>query len=229
MLWNSWCGQVCHLVRCKSWSKLTDIASRSSLVFDHLDTKFSSEERACVACLYCDYRDDKNQTPVNMIGVLLKQVIATLNESGFLPGDTISALRKHLNKQKSVDLGEACRLLGETVKQLRKFYVCIDALDECSEEHRGGFIQALAKISSECSQPSIIRIFFTARPHINWKERMKRNPGLGSLDHLLLEAHPEDIRKYVSHKIDNDENSDCMNDRLRSEILERIMDNSDRM
>jgi hypothetical protein len=164
-----------------------------------------------------------------MIGVLLKQVIATLNESGFLPPDTISALRKHLHGQKSVDLGEACRLLGETVKQLRKFYVCIDALDMCNEQHRGGFIQALAKISSECSQPSLIRIFFTAQPHIKWKELMKRNPGLGSLDHIRLEAHPEDIRKYVSHKIDNDGDSDCMNDRLRKEILERIMDNSDGM
>jgi hypothetical protein len=119
--------------------------------------------------------------------------------------------------------------LGETVKQLRKFYVCIDALDKCSEEHRGGFIQALAKISSECSQPSIIRIFFMARLHIKWKDLMKHNPGLGSLDNILLEAHLEDIRKYISHKIDNDENRDYMNNRLRSEILERIMDNSDRM
>jgi hypothetical protein len=59
-----------------------------------------------------------------MIGVLLKQVIATLNESGSLPSDTISALRKHLNKQKNVDLGEACQLLGETIKQLRNF-LCV--------------------------------------------------------------------------------------------------------
>jgi hypothetical protein len=196
-------------------------------MFDHLDTKFSAEERACVACLYCDYRDDKNQTPVNMIGMLLKQVIARLNKSGLLPPDTISTLREHLNEQKSVNLGEACRLLGETVKQLRRFYVCIDVVEECNEEHRGDFIQALANISSKRSQPSIICIFFMARPHINWKDLMKRNPGLGSLDHIPLEAHLEDIRKYVSYKIDNDRNSNCMNDRLRSEILERIMDNSD--
>ncbi|KAI5785392.1 hypothetical protein FPQ18DRAFT_87085 [Pyronema domesticum] len=200
-----------------------------SLVFDHLDTTFSSEDRACVVCLYCDYQDNKNQTPVNMIGVLLKQVIATLNESGLLPRDTISVLRKHLNKQKNIDLGEACRLLGETVKQLRKFYVCIDALDECNDEHRAEFIQSLAKLSNECGRQSSIRIFFTTRPHINWKELMKRNPGLGSLDHILLEAQLEDIRIYVSHKINIDENSDCMNDKLRSEILESIVDNSDGM
>jgi hypothetical protein len=51
-----------------------------------------------------------------MIGMLLKQVIATLNELALLPGDTISALRMHLNKEKRVALGEACRLLGETIK-----------------------------------------------------------------------------------------------------------------
>jgi hypothetical protein len=87
-----------------------------------------------------------------MIGMLLKQVIATLNELALLPGDTISALRMHLNKEKRVTLGEACRLLGETVKQFQKFYVCIDALDECDEGHRRKLIEPLAKISNERSQ-----------------------------------------------------------------------------
>jgi hypothetical protein len=33
----------------------------------------------------------------------------------------------------------------------------------------------------------------------------------------------------VEHEIDADENDECMSDALRSEILERIVDNSDRM
>jgi hypothetical protein len=182
-----------------------------------------------VVCLYCDYRDDKNQTSVNMIGVLLKQVIATLNESGLLPRDTISALRQHLNRQKHVDLQEACRLLAETVKQLQKFYVCIDALDECNVHHRGELVQSLEKISNECSRQTSLRIFFTARLHIDLTDIMKRNPGLGPLEHLRLKAQPDDIRKYVSHIIEMDDNSDCMTNELRSEILDRIVDNSDGM
>jgi hypothetical protein len=77
-------------------------------VFDTLYTEFLSEERACVVYLYCDYRDDKNQSPVNRIGMLLKQVIARLNNSGLLPPDTISTLRERLNEQKNIDLGEGC-------------------------------------------------------------------------------------------------------------------------
>jgi hypothetical protein len=108
--------------------------------------------------------------------------------------------------------------------------VCIDALDECNEKQRKAFIESLAKLAGECSRQSLIRIFFTARPHINWKELLElRNPGLGPLDHIRLDAQPEDIRIYVSHEIDIDENSDCMNDTLRSEILNRIVHNSDGM
>ncbi|KAI5810709.1 hypothetical protein BZA77DRAFT_377344 [Pyronema omphalodes] len=202
-----------------------------SLVFDHLKRKFkfSSAERACVVCLYCDYGDEKNQTSENMIGVLLKQVIARLNNSGSLPPDTISTLREHLNEQKNIDLQEACQLLVGTVKQLQKFYVCIDALDECNLHHRRELVQSLERISGECNRQTSVRIFFTARPHIGLKDIMERNPRLGPVEYLTLKAQSDDIRRYVSHIIDLDDNGDCMTEELRGQILEKILDNSDGM
>ncbi|KAI5811833.1 ankyrin repeat-containing domain protein [Pyronema omphalodes] len=201
----------------------------NSLVFDHLGTKFSSDETACVTCIYCDYQDDKEQTPVNMIGVLLNQVIATLNDSGKLHADTISALKRILDKQKYIDLKEACRLFRDIVKDMRRFYICIDALDECSEAHRRGFVQALAKVASECNRPSVIRIFFTTRPHIKWEDFIKTYINVCSLDHMYLKAHAEDIRRYVFNELELDENGDCMDERLRTEILDKIVANSDEM
>ncbi|KAI5815845.1 hypothetical protein BZA77DRAFT_293757 [Pyronema omphalodes] len=221
-------GSICSILACSGIPG----AGKSvvcSIVFSHLETKFASEELVCVACLYCDYQEEKKQTPANMIGVLLNQVIATLNKARLLPSDIISTLKERLNEQKSLNLGEACRLLGKTVKHLRRFYVCIDALDECNERHRRDFIQSLAKVSSECRQPTVIRIFFTSRPHIKWKELMNRYSRLGPLDHICLKAQPEDIRIYISHEIDIDENGDCMNEKLRSEILDTIVANSDGM
>ncbi|KAI5817800.1 hypothetical protein BZA77DRAFT_365727, partial [Pyronema omphalodes] len=200
-----------------------------SIVFDHLEAAFSSEERAFVACLYCDYLNDKMQTPMDIIGVLLKQVVATLNNSGLLSEDTIRTSRQMLREEKSLDLSQACRLLGETVKQLRKFYVCIDALDECSDVHRRRFIQALSTVASECRQSTTVRVFFTTRPYIKWKRLIRDHPQLGSLDHIYLKAHPEDIRRYVSHEIDIDEDPDCMNEKLRTEILDTVVANSDEM
>ncbi|KAI5816529.1 hypothetical protein BZA77DRAFT_246561, partial [Pyronema omphalodes] len=200
-----------------------------SLIVDHLEETFSYNTGVCVACLYCDYQNDDIQTPVNMIGVLLKEVIAKLNHSGSLSHDTIDKLKQHVNRKKNVSLAEGCQLLGEAVKQLRRFYICIDALDECNEDHRGDFIHALADIAKECSQSRPFRIFFTTRPHIRWQELMERNSGLGPLEHVVLKAHLEDVRKYVSHKIDRDGNRDCMNDKLKAEILEKITETCDRM
>ncbi|KAI5806030.1 hypothetical protein BZA77DRAFT_368299 [Pyronema omphalodes] len=170
-----------------------------SLVFDYLEKQFLSEQQACVACLYCDYQNDKIQTPVNMIGVLLKQVILELNTSRLLDADTISTLKRHLNARKGIDLEEGCRLLGETIKQLRS------------------------------SQPDTIRIFFTTRPHIKWEELVKRNPAIGSLDHICLKARQEDIRIYITHEIDVNQDEECMNENLRRDILDTIVANSDGM
>ncbi|KAI5816811.1 hypothetical protein BZA77DRAFT_55411 [Pyronema omphalodes] len=203
-----------------------------SFVFDHLEKQYLSDEKACVACVYCDYQSEDSFTPVNMIGVLLKQVICKLSESKLLHADIISSLKGHLRQQKSIGLEEGCRLMVESVKQLRKFYICIDALDECTARHRAEFIEALSKISGEVGQgrkQNGIRIFFTTRPHINWEELMTRNPGIGSVDHICLKAHPEDIRTYISHEIDVDDDSDCMDKELRNEILDTIVANSDGM
>ncbi|KAI5807806.1 hypothetical protein BZA77DRAFT_391973 [Pyronema omphalodes] len=200
-----------------------------SLVIDHLEERFSSDNRVCVAFLYCDYQNDEIQTPVNMVGVLLNQVIAKLNDSGFLPPDTMDKLKQHLNEHKNFGLAEVCELFRKAVKQLRTFYICIDALDECKEETREDFIHALADIANECSQSRPIRIFFTTRPNIRWQELMERNSGLGSLDHFVVQAHLEDVRKYILHQIGRDGNPKCMNDRLKDEILERITETCDRM
>ncbi|KAI5810770.1 hypothetical protein BZA77DRAFT_347536 [Pyronema omphalodes] len=200
-----------------------------SLVFDYLQEHYRSEEGTCVACLYCDYQNNKIQTPVNMIGVLLKQVILQLNSSRLLDADTISTLKGHLNAQKGINLEEGCRLLGETVKQLQRFYICIDALDECDEGHRETFIQALGKLSSKYSQVHTIRIFFTTRPHIKWEQLMNSNQGIGSLDHICLKARPEDLSMYIAHEIEHDKNKECMDDELRKGILDTIVTNSDGM
>jgi hypothetical protein len=43
-------------------------------VIDQLSAKATSEH-ACVLFLYCDYRDERQQTTVNLIGALFKQAI----------------------------------------------------------------------------------------------------------------------------------------------------------
>ena len=48
----------------------------SSLVIDTLRDQ-ASEENITVACLYCDFPAQKQQTISNMIGAILKQLVST--------------------------------------------------------------------------------------------------------------------------------------------------------
>jgi hypothetical protein len=202
----------------------------SSLVIDELGTRItkSPERRACVAYLYCDYRDEKNQTAINMIGALLKQVLSTLSESKSIPQDVFSLLQERWDKEKSFELDEVQQLLAKTVRRLSKVYICVDALDECKAENRSTLLQSLATVAKECGQECWFRIFTTGRLHVKLADYVRQYPGLGNLSHIILEANSDDIRRYVEHAIQCDDN-ECMNDTLKAEILERIVNTSDKM
>lgn len=202
-----------------------------SLVIDDLITRFPPEGDVCVAYLYCDYRDQLDQTPVNMIGALLKQAISTLNESYSLPEELVEALRKRQKKRggEQLNLKESHDFLVKAVKQFEKFYICLDALDECNTKHCANLLESLANVTKESSQECEIRLFVTGRPHLGWEDYIRRHPSLGAPVHICLEANQDDIRKFIAHEIEVDDNEDCMNDTLKNEIVERIVKNSDRM
>lgn len=143
-----------------------------------------------MAYLYCDYRDEENQSPLNIIGALLKQVIAKLNESISFPTEIVSSLRERLKKRSQLSLEEVCNVFLQIVQESRKFYICIDALDECKEKHHGVLLQSLAKISKDCKQ-DCYRMFVTGRPHLNWDKNIQRHSELGTLVQVYLEANPK--------------------------------------
>ncbi|KAI5800606.1 hypothetical protein FPQ18DRAFT_301226 [Pyronema domesticum] len=171
-----------------------------SLVIDDLFTKSSIEAGTCVTYLYCVYQDEAKQTPENMMGTLLKQAISILHESNALPDKTI----RFLQEKKAIP--------GDLSLKFRKFYVCIDALDECKAEHRGELLQSLAGVLEKCGQECSASLFATGRLHVNRVENVQRHRGLGSLVHIYLEASRDGIRKYITHAIDMDDNNDSVSD-----------------
>jgi hypothetical protein len=202
----------------------------SSLVVDNLINRFSMDRTICAAYLYCDYRDMKQQTPVNMIGGLVKQVLSKFNELNFVPDDIFSALRDRRKRGTELDLDEVCQFLVQAVEHFCAFYICIDALYECKEEFRAILLQCLSKVlTNRASQPDSTRIFVTGRPLINREQYIKRHMNLGYYVHIALVANANDISQYIAHEIDKDDNNVCMNDALREEMMEKIIRYSDGM
>jgi hypothetical protein len=119
-------------------------------------------------------------------------------------------------------LSEASKILESTAKVFEKFYLCIDALDECNESQRRLFLQCIAAPVDNNS----VRVFFTGRLYI---EEVLPKSIRCTIQTIYLEANPEDIRRYVSRQLELDPNHDDMDDEFKNEIMYRIVETADRM
>lgn len=138
-----------------------------------------------------------------MIGGLLKQAITATKE---VPRKLVESKEKRGN----LELQEAVDALSELLQGFEKIYLCVDALDECSDEvarwNLVSFLQELADkaAKSESIQTSIVRIFLTGRHQI--KEQVSCPYGSSantspSLVSVVLKAHTDDIAAYITYRL----------------------------
>lgn len=169
----------------------------SSLVIDHLSSAIATE-KVCVAFIYCDYREQKQQSAENMTEGILKQAITAANT---VPEELV---KRKAERKGALELKDAVQALSRTLRSFDRTYLCIEALDERLEEHRYEFIRCLNELgASDSNHPPFIRIFLTGRPLI--KNEVNSHPSVvanpRTLVSMLLEANTGDIAAYVTHKI----------------------------
>jgi len=132
----------------------------SSLVIDSLCDQARGQNVA-VACFYFDFAAQKEQSSTSMLGALLKQVVARLEE---VPGEIAQAYedQKKVIGGRAPRLSDIVKMLQDTSSEKRTF-ICIDALDECVPEHQVKLLNSLNQILQK--SPGT-QIFMTGRPHI---------------------------------------------------------------
>ena len=194
----------------------------SSLVIDTLSEQTYGQNIA-VLSLYCDYQAQKDQSAVNMIGSLLKQI--ALGAVGMV-GEIKNAFEKsRQGGGKGLRLPEMVGLFVKTIGPLERVYICVDAVDELVPQHRSEFLRALRQITQEALNT---RLFLTGRPHI----RMELDK------HLTKEAYTvhivpdqEDIAKYLSRKMDDDDDRDpdLMTENLKNDIMRTMLEKASEM
>ncbi|KAF8244829.1 ankyrin, partial [Wilcoxina mikolae CBS 423.85] len=184
----------------------------TSSVIDHLSEEVS-QGRVGIAFLYCDYRDQKDQLSVNMIGCLLKQFIIGLLE---LPDAVAQIYRQQKRQRQKLELADAGKMLGLVLKSFNRAYICIDALDECEGSERREFLKQLKPIlHGSC------RLFITGRPHI----RDDVNIEIKSAATIEIVASEEDIKNYIIHEIQTNKEyePDAMDVKLEHEIVSAVV------
>jgi hypothetical protein len=189
----------------------------SSIAIEYLRTKIN-DQGTPIAYAFCNYKSSSEQTPVNLISSLLKQI---LQWSGHIPEDVRSLYSQHRGGQSSPTLDEVSKLLQSVMIQHREVFVVIDALDEHPEEDgsRQRLIEQLKTLQSAGS----VRLMATAR------DIPKIMQAFHNSIQLEIRANDEDVRKYLTGQMFRMPTCVKKNTELQNTIIESITKSTDGM
>ena len=183
----------------------------TALVIDNLCDRIHVGNTA-VACVYCDFYSQNEQSAIGILGVLLKQVVSALDP---IPDDVKKAFE---NSKRGVDgrrllLPRILEMLAKSVSRLHKVFICLDALDEFPVKHRPELWESLQKVVRECPNT---RLFLTGRLHIR-DEVLKYFPSDPKILPLSSTAH--DIELYIKMRLNRDMEPGSMDEKLEADIV----------
>ena len=167
-----------------------------------------------MACFYFDSMAQKEQTARNVLGSLLKQVVAGCRQ---IPKEITEAFRRHKKfiGGRELQLPEIVDMLG-TLSSTQRTFFCLDAVDECAVPNRANLLLSLKEI---IIISSTARLFLTGRPYVGREVGKYFSEGT-----TLVSISPRngDIIRYIHKKLAEDLNSDEMDEELEAEIKRKI-------
>ncbi|KAJ7580022.1 hypothetical protein C8J56DRAFT_1169314 [Mycena floridula] len=187
----------------------------TSLIIDYLRSKMSS--RATVVCIYCDYNWQNDQTPTQLLGSILKQLVETQTQKSI--SDYLLSLHKTcMSQQRHPTIPELMDALCREVQSYSSVYIVVDALDECSNTTRDLFVSTKPDGGLR-SLSDTVQILITSRNILSIAQALDGQTCLG------IEAQDQDLRTYIKGRImeDKDLKRLIKNDTaFETEIIDQI-------
>ena len=188
----------------------------SSLVVDRLCDR-AKEQNIAVACFYVDFAAREEQSPTNMLGSLLKQIVGGLER---IPDEISRTFQDH----KKVIGGRGLRVpeivkMLQDVTSLQPTFICVDAVDECAERHRPEVLDSLRQILEKSPN---VRIFLTGRRHIQGEIQRRLGESAATLS---IKPNNDDIVGYIRMRLSKDTSLEAMDSSLEAEIIKSIAEN----
>ena len=185
----------------------------SSLVIDKLCDE-AVEGDPTVVCFYFDFAARNEQSPVNMVGSLLRQCVS--GREG-IP----EMIARNFQKEKMSIGGRGLQVSGivkmfQTIATTRRTFICVDALDECVPEHRMMVLESLGQILR--GSPDT-RIFMTGRSHV--RSEVERELG-GVATFILIRATDDGVVRFLREKLRKDTIPNLMSSTLEGDIMKSI-------
>ena len=182
-----------------------------------------SKGKIGIAYLYSDYRDQKAQNLVSILGTLVQQFLFGISKFDF-PKELRDSLETIRTSGGNPTKDDILALLETTLKHLDRAFICIDALDELESKTRGQFLQEISNLIAHTTSDRL-RVFLTGRKHIELEvQRLSKSS-------VEIMAHPNDIQLYLEREIADDAywHPDSMDKALQNEIVTSLVDRSQQM
>ena len=198
----------------KSGAVLLIGCDNRSLVIDKLCDE-AAEGDTAVTCFYFDFAARNEQSPIHMLGSLLRQFVSGLDD---IPQTVVQGFR---NEKKAIggrglQVSGILKMFRQTVTPTRRIFICVDALDECVPEHRVVVLESLGEILR--GSPNT-RIFMTGRPHV--RNEVERRLG-GAASFVFVQPADDGVTEFLREKLRRDTTPDIMDSTLEAEILKVI-------
>ncbi|RYP79191.1 hypothetical protein DL771_000169 [Monosporascus sp. 5C6A] len=162
----------------------------TSVVVNELTTLADNGKSIGVAYVYCNFRQEHEQSAGDLLASLLKQLA---HGQSSLPGTMKSLYDKHRAKHTRPSLEEVSRALETVVATYSRAFIVVDALDECkaSDGCRTSFLWELFDLQAK----SGVNLFVTSRFIPEVTERFAESQT------LEIRANDTDVRKYLAERI----------------------------
>ena len=168
-----------------------------------------------VACVYCDFNAQNQQSATGLLGVLLKQVVSALEP---IPDEIQRAfeISKGRVGGRRPLLPDIIDMLARSVSSLHRVFICIDALDEFPAKHRPELWGSIQQIVRKCPNT---RVFLTGRLHIRDEVQKYFHE---AAEMLGISPRGNDIESYLRMRLGRDPELDAMDEELEIDILRII-------
>lgn len=145
------------------------------------------DDGTAIAWIYCNYKEKSTQTPENLIGALLKQLML---QRTAVSSNVKSLYEEHRKRNTRPTCEKVAQALRAEVERCSRTFIVVDALDECPED--SGFRLALLNTLRSLGN---INLMITSRdiPAIEIQFNGKAR--------LDIRATEEDVRRYVKGRI----------------------------
>ena len=172
-----------------------------------------------IAFLYADHQDQSNQTLVYIFGSLLRQFLIAVPESR--RGEAIRELNNFRRYGREIETRDILAILKKQLPQLKRTFICIDAVDELKPKVRQQLLKALQELvidNNTC-------LFLTGRCHVIESE-VQNHFKIAHGYTVEIYANQQDIRDFVRQQIKEDLNPEAMDTGLAKCIEDAIIEKS---